>query len=60
VWCIVEHLYDDARTLGRAVAIAIAVSTPFECKGGGAHGRVVVFIATVGAVVKDFKGTPKV
>jgi hypothetical protein len=40
--------------------VAIAVSAPFEHKGGGAHGGVMVFVATVGAIVKDFKGTPKV
>ena len=60
VWCIVEHLYDDARTLGRAVAVAIAVSAPFKHKGGGAHGRVMVFVATVDAIIESFKGTPKV
>ena len=59
-WHIVEHLCDDARTLGRAVMIAIAVSAPFKRKGGGAHGGVVVFVATMDAVFKDFKGTPKV
>jgi hypothetical protein len=59
VWHIVEHLCDDVRALHRAVTVAIAVRAPFERKGGGAHGRVVVFIATVDTVFKDFKGTPK-
>jgi hypothetical protein len=57
--CIVECLRDDARTLGRAVTVAIAVSAPFKRKGGGAHGKVVVLVTTVDAVVKGFKGTPK-
>jgi len=59
VQCILKHLCDDARTLGRAVTIAIAVSAPFECKGGGAHGGVMVLVATVGTVIESFKGTPK-
>ena len=39
--------------------VAITVSAPLDCKGSGAHGGVVVLVATVGAVVKSFKGTPK-
>jgi hypothetical protein len=57
---IVKHLHNDARTLGRAVMVAVAVSAPFECKGGGAHGGVMVFVATVDTVIESFKGTPKV
>ena len=56
---IVECLRDDARTLDRAVMVAIAVSAPLKCKGGGTYGRVVVLVATVGAIIKSFKGTPK-
>jgi hypothetical protein len=40
--------------------VAIAVSAPLECKGGGAHGRVMVLVAAVDTVFKDFKGTSKV
>ena len=58
-WRIVERLCDDARALCRAVTVAITVRAPFECKGGGAHGGVVVLVATVDTVFKDFKGTPK-
>ena len=39
--------------------VAVAVDAPLECKGGGAHGGVVVLVATVGAVVESFKGTSK-
>jgi hypothetical protein len=60
VQCIVERLHDDARTLGRAVMVAIAVGAPLERKGGGTHGGVMVLVATVSAVIKSFKGTPKV
>jgi hypothetical protein len=60
VWCIVECLRNDARTLGRAVTVAVAVGAPLKHKGGGTHGGVVVFVATMDAVFKDFKGTPKV
>ena len=56
---IVERLCDNARALGWAVMVAVAVSAPLECKGGGTHGRVMVFVATVNAVIKDFKGAPK-
>jgi hypothetical protein len=56
---IVERLYDDARTLCRAVTVAVAVRAPLECKGGGAHGGVVVLVTTVDTVFKDFKGAPK-
>jgi hypothetical protein len=57
---IVECLHDDARTLGRAITVAVAVDAPLECKGGGTHSGVVVLVATVDAIVKHFKGTPKV
>ena len=57
---IVEHLCDNARTLRRAVMVAVAVRAPLECKGGGAHGGVMVLVATVDTVFKDFKGAPKV
>jgi hypothetical protein len=57
--CIVECLCDDARTLGRAVMVAIAVSAPFEHKGGGAHGGVMVFVTTVDAIVKVSRGLPR-
>jgi hypothetical protein len=56
---IVECLCDDARALGRAVMVAVAVGAPLEREGGGAHGGVVVFVTTVDAVFEDFKGTPK-
>jgi hypothetical protein len=56
---IVECLHDDARTLGRAVTIAIAVSAPLEREGGRTHGGVVVLVSTVDTVFKDFKGAPK-
>ena len=56
---IVECLCDDVRALCRAVMVAIAVRAPFEHKGGGAHGGVMVLVATVGTVVESFKGTPK-
>ena len=56
---IVEHLCDDVRALHRAVTVAIAVRAPFECKGGGAHGGVIVLVTTVDTVLKDFKGTPE-
>ena len=59
-WRIVECLRDNARTLGRAVTVAVVVSAPLKRKDGGTHSRVVVFVATVGAVVESFKGTPKV
>jgi hypothetical protein len=59
VWCIVKCLHDDARTLGRAVMVAIAVGTPLKHKGGGKHGGVMIFVTTVDTVIKDFKGTPK-
>jgi hypothetical protein len=59
MWRIVERLHNDARTLGRAVMVAIAVGAPLEHKGGGTHGGVMVLVATVDAVFKDFKGTPK-
>jgi hypothetical protein len=39
--------------------VAIAVSAPFEHKGGGTHGGVVVLVATVDAIIERFKGTPK-
>jgi hypothetical protein len=54
--CIVERLRDDARTLGRAVTVAIAVSAPFKRKGGGTHGGVVVLVTTVDTIFKGFKG----
>ena len=57
---IVGHLRNDARTLNRAVMVAIAVSAPLEHKGGGAHGRVIVLVTTVDTVFKDFRGAPKV
>jgi len=57
---IVECLCDDARTLGRAMTVAIAVGAPFEHKGGRTHGGVMVLVATVDAVFEDFKGTSKV
>jgi len=60
VWHIVECLHNDARTLDRAVMVAVAVGAPLKHKGGGTHGGVVVFVATMDAVFKDFKGTPKV
>jgi len=56
---IVEHLCDDVRALRRAVMVAIAVRAPFERKGGGAHGGVVVLVAIVDTVFENFKGTPK-
>jgi hypothetical protein len=56
---IVECFHDDARALGRAVMIAVAVSAPLKHKGGRAHGRAMVLVTTVGAVVKSFKGAPK-
>jgi hypothetical protein len=59
-WRIVERLCDATRTLHRAVMVAVAVCAPLECKGGGAHGGVVVLVATVDTVFKDFKGAPKV
>jgi hypothetical protein len=60
MWCIVECLCNDTRALGRAVMVAIAISAPLKREGGGAHGGVMVLVAIVGAVVKDFEGTPKV
>jgi hypothetical protein len=57
--CIVERLCDDVRALCRAVTVAAAVRAPLECEGGGAHGGVVVLVATVDAIFKGFKGTPK-
>ena len=57
--CIVECLCNNARTLGRAVMVAVAVGAPLKCKGGGTHGGVVVLVATVDAVIKDFQGIPK-
>jgi hypothetical protein len=40
--------------------VAIAVSAPFERKDSRTHGGVMVLVATVDTVFKDFKGTPKV
>jgi hypothetical protein len=57
--CIVECLCDDVRALHRAVTVAAAVRAPFEREGGGAHGGVMVFVATVDTVFKDFKGASK-
>jgi hypothetical protein len=56
---IVERLCDDVRALHRAVTVAATVGTPFECEGGGAHGGVVVLVATVDTVFKGFKGASK-
>jgi hypothetical protein len=53
-------LCDDVRALHRAVMVAAAVRAPFECKGGGAHGGVMVLVTTVDTVFKGFKGAPKV
>jgi hypothetical protein len=57
---IVECLYNDARMLGRAVMVAIAVGTPLERKGGRAHGGVVIFVSAVDAVIESFKRAPEV
>ena len=60
VWWIVICLSDDDRTLGGAVMVAIAIDTPLKCKGGRAYGGLVVFVTTVDAIFKSFKGTSKV
>jgi hypothetical protein len=39
--------------------VAAAVRAPFNYEGGGAHGGVMVFVATVDTVFKGFKGTFK-
>jgi hypothetical protein len=52
-------LHDDVRALHRAVTVAAAVRAPLKCKGGGAHGGVVILVATVDTVFKGFKGTPE-
>ena len=36
-----------------------AVRAPLECEGGGAHGGVVVLVATMGTVFKGFEGASK-
>jgi hypothetical protein len=56
---IVEHLCDDVRALRRAVTVATTVRAPLEREGGGAHGGVVVLIATMDTVFKGFKGVSK-
>jgi hypothetical protein len=56
---IVEHLCNNARKLGRAVMVAVAVGAPLKHKGGGTHGGIMVLVTTVDAVFEDFKGTPK-
>jgi hypothetical protein len=58
-WRIVERLCDDVRALRRAVTVAVAVRAPLECEGSGAHGGVMVFVATVDTVFKGFKGASK-
>ena len=50
---------DDDRALGRVVMVAIAIGAPFKSKGSGTHDRLIVSVTTVGAVVKDFEGTPE-
>jgi hypothetical protein len=40
--------------------VAIAVGTPLECKGGRAHGGVMIFVSAVDIVIKSFKGAPEV
>jgi hypothetical protein len=59
VWRIAECLCDDVRALRRAVTVAAAVRAPLECEGGGAHGGVMVLVATMDTVLKGFEGTSK-
>jgi hypothetical protein len=39
--------------------VAIIIGAPLKCKGGGAHGELVVFVSTVDTIIESFKGTSK-